>query len=182
MELSLWPKVCAKISDFFKKPKISESELFSNSKKKNGYRSVKEIEDYIFVLLRFYSVIGFISIVTIFYAGWPTRYPIVRSPKIEKRYIPNLYTFPSSCSINPFGLYGENFLFDFHALLRENETSFDHENDLIWTKSKLTYGDFQSAYRFSTNVSISEVSANSFEKQLHLFVILDIKSLSLSTS
>ena len=55
-------------------------------------------------------------------------------------------------------IYDENFSFDLHAFVSENETNFDDKSELIWRKSKLAYGDFQSTFNFNTNVSISEVS------------------------
>ena len=68
---------------------------------------------------------------------------------------------PASCPNSPSqsrSLYGENFSFDLHALLRENETDLGQESELLWTKRGLTYGDLQSVHRFTANVSISEVS------------------------
>ena len=52
-------------------------------------------------------------------------------------------------------LYEQNFSFDLHAFINDDETN------LIWNKSKLTYGDLQSTFRFNTKVPISEVSSMS---------------------
>ena len=54
-------------------------------------------------------------------------------------------------------LYERNFLFDLHAFVSENETNFAQESELIWRKTELSYGDLQSVFSFSTNLSISEV-------------------------
>ena len=80
---------------------------------------------------------------------------------------PQSYEIPKSCPQKEnriFGrneqfrnLYDLNFLFDFHAFLGESATNIDHKSLLIWTKQNLTYGDLQSIFSFSTNVSISEV-------------------------
>lgn len=70
-----------------------------------------------------------------------------------------------TCSYDPHNIrsevkniYEQNFLFDLHAFISENETNFDHDGELIWKKSKLIYGDLESAFNFNTNISISEVS------------------------
>ena len=79
---------------------------------------------------------------------------------ITPKVIPSL---PKSCPRSDFqsrNLYAEDFSFDFHAFLRENETSFEQESEPIWTERRLKYGDLQSVHRFSTNVSITKVSAD----------------------
>ena len=53
-------------------------------------------------------------------------------------------------------IYEQNFSFDLHVFISENETNLARESELVWKKSKLTYGDLQSV--FNKNVSISEVS------------------------
>ena len=63
---------------------------------------------------------------------------------------------PDSCVVFR-NLYNSGFSFDFHVYLSENETNFDPESRLVWTKKGLTYGDVQLVHSFSTNVSISEV-------------------------
>lgn len=73
------------------------------------------------------------------------------------------YLIPKSCpeqdarSKNFRNLYDVDFSFDFHAFLNENEANIDQQSVLIWAKQNLTYGDLQSTFSFSTNVSISEV-------------------------
>ena len=54
-------------------------------------------------------------------------------------------------------MYEQNFLFDLHAFVSENETKFDRERELVWSRRILTYGDLQSAITHNTNVSISRV-------------------------
>ena len=139
------------MESLFKDPS-SESELVSDSDKKSKNRSVREIETYKCAFLLFNWLIGVISFTIIIYIGISNRSPSKVMPPL-----------PASCPPSPSqsrNLYGESFSFDFHALLRENETNFDQESELIWTMQKLTYGDLQSVHRFSTNVTISEVSAD----------------------
>ena len=70
-------------------------------------------------------------------------------------------TCPNSSS-NLKSLYDQNFSFDLHAFLSENETSFDRKGELIWRKPELVYGDLQSAFTHNTNVLISEVGPVAF--------------------
>lgn len=52
-------------------------------------------------------------------------------------------------------LYEQNFSFDLHAYISENETNFARAGGMVW--SNLTYGN-QSAFTSSTKVPISGVS------------------------
>ena len=68
-------------------------------------------------------------------------------------------------------LYDENFRFDFHAFLAENETDIDLESELIWAKQNLIYGgDLQSIFTFSKNVSILERIRQSGNLYLHVYL------------
>ena len=134
----------------FEGPTSSECELVAGLEKKRKCRSLKAIEIYRDVFLLFYWLIGFISFAISIYVF------VLNLPHSEV--LPSL---PSSCPNSPFqsrSLYSENFSFDLHALLQENETDVDQESELLWTKRGLTYGDLQSVHRFTTNVSIPEVS------------------------
>ena len=66
-------------------------------------------------------------------------------------------TCPCACKNNPITIYYPNFSFDLHAFVSENETNYAQESELIWRKPELTYGDLQSVFSFSTNLSVSEV-------------------------
>ena len=119
------------------------------------------MEIWLLAFLFFYWLIGFISFIIIIYI-------LVSSPPPSKVMPPKVIVInhkvppplPTSChSACQFqSLYGVNFSFDLHALLRENETDLGQESELLWTKRGLTYGDLQSVHRFITNVSIPEVS------------------------
>ena len=155
----------------FKNRTSSNSELVSDPEdpeKKRKCRNLREIENYKYAFLVFNWLIGFISfmIITVIYVSIyvsnrsPTK---VLTPKFTTVIIHVIPPLLAPCPHSPSqsrNLYGKNFSFDFHALLRENETNFDQDSELIWTKRKLTYGDLQSVHRFSTNVTISEVSAS----------------------
>lgn len=67
-------------------------------------------------------------------------------------------SIPSTCASKDLrNIYDQKFTFDFHAFISENETDFDEEKELVWRMPKLTYGDLQSTFSLSMNVSISEV-------------------------
>ena len=95
-------------------------------------------------------------------AGWVVTVFIFKTKHSEDSYVspwcPELPKYGTDPRRN---LYRCNFLFDLHAFVSENETSFAQESELVWRKSKLTYGDLRCAFRFSTNLSISEVSSMS---------------------
>ena len=115
--------------------------------------------------LMFYWLIGFISFVIIVYicvSSLPHREVIPQKVIVMIQKVPP--PLPMTCPHSPTqsrSLYGENFSFDLHALLRGNETDLGQESEILWTKRGLTYGDLQSVHRFNTNVSIAEVSTDS---------------------
>ena len=97
---------------------------------------------------------------------------------------PNLSPICPNTALTKF-MYGPNFLFDLHAFVSENETNFD-QSELIWRKSKLTYGDLASAFSFETNVSISEVSLGAvlrmlFETKSFIFRTPETRAASICT-
>ena len=135
----------------FQGPTSSESELVAGPEKKRKCRSVEEGKNYMGRFFLFWWLTTWISFIIVIYNSSQSIFP----PKL----IPPL---PASCPNSPSqsrSLYSENFSFDLHALLRENQTDLDQESELLWTKRGLTYGDLQSVHRFTTNVSISEVNS-----------------------
>lgn len=67
---------------------------------------------------------------------------------------------PKSCpneDKNLRNLYDLEFSFDLHVFLSESEENLNPESRLIWSKQNLIYGDVQSSFSFSTNISVSEV-------------------------
>ena len=141
----------------------SDSELLSGTKERK-YTNPKKIEYYKIGFLFFHFIICAICCVIIVYILESIRSPHeVSIPKVTTVIPKAIPPLPASCPHLPFqvrSLYGENFSFDLHALLRENETGLDQESEILWTKRGLTYGDLQSVYRFTTNISISEVSGH----------------------
>lgn len=77
-----------------------------------------------------------------------------------------LYRFPIGAHLSPVcpglknlkNLYEQNFSFDLHVFISENETNLVQKSELVWKKAELAYGDLGKVYGFSTNLSISEVS------------------------
>ena len=131
----------------FEGPTSSESKLVAGLEKKRKCRSVEEGKNYIKGVFLFWCLTAWISFIIVLNSSHPPHKAI---PPV-----------PSSCSHSlskSRSLYGENFPFDLHALLRENETDLEQESEILWTKRGLTYGDLQSVHRFITNVSIPEVS------------------------
>ena len=65
---------------------------------------------------------------------------------------------PKTCATKDLrNIYDQNFSFDFHAFVSENEAEFNSDSELIWRMPNLTYGDLQSTFGLNVNVSISEV-------------------------
>ena len=121
-----------------------------NPEKKRKYRNFRAIDFFESAFLLFNYLNGFIGLTIIIYScAWS------QSPS---KILPPLPAFCPHSFTEPQSLYRKNFSFDLHALLRENETDFVQESELLWTKRGLTYGDLQSVHRFTTNVSIPEVS------------------------
>ena len=167
MKLPLWHKVCAKISEWFKNSKSPNSEPDpENPEKKIKCVSGRELEIYKWCFLIFYWLIGFISFgIMLFCLSKLNRSSLkveTTTPKVETTTTaPQVIPLSAPCSWISFkfpSLYGENLSFDLYALLRENETDVEQENEILWTKRGLTHGDLQSMHRFSTNVSIPGVS------------------------
>ena len=106
--------------------------------------------DYLFFLYIFISIFGWARILSNLTSRFPqfNQYVSPNCPdpqKIGNEHLKNIYE--------------QNFSFDLHVFISENETNFNHDGELIWKKSKLVYGDLQSAsVGLNTNVSISEVS------------------------
>ena len=180
MESALWHKVCAKIFEWFKDSKSSDSKPDldpENPEEEKKYRREKAILTFKTVFCWFYWLIGFIGfisfVIIIFYFNKSIRFDpkVITTPEV----VPPLPAFCLQLISQSRSLYDENFSFDLHALLRENETDLSQKSEILWTKRGLTYGDLQSVHRFTTNVSISEVSTNrQFETTLNqplLFVI-----------
>ena len=108
--------------------------------------SEEEIENFEISTSQFHTKLGFI--------GWVVMVLCWLSPCFTGSSI------PKTCATKDLrNIYDQNFLFDFHAFISENETDFDPDRELIWRMPNLTYGDLQSAFRHNVNVSITEVGS-----------------------
>lgn len=112
----------------------------------NKNHSVEEIKKFKRSFFRFHFLIVLICLSTVL-VYW------LSLPEIP---------LPSTCEkgLNLKNLYDEHLLFDLHAYLSENETTFDSESQLIWRKQRLAYGDAQTVLAFNTKISISKVGVN----------------------
>ena len=133
-----------KMNLVFSKISASNIQISSDPEKRRKPRSPVQIFRFNIMFALFYSLVFAISFLIILL-------------HTKNRYLEDL---PESCPNDQKDLknmYEVNFPFDFHTFLSENETNLDPESQLIWTKRSLTYGDVQSSFSFSTNISISEV-------------------------
>lgn len=133
-------------------PALVETQLSSDPKKRCKPCGIKQIRRFKSAFVCFYFLVGLLSWGIIFYCSRPAISRYFSGPKLPE--------YCETQSSEQKNMYHKNFLFDFHAFLSEKDKpNFESETQPIWTKRNVAYfDDSQSDFRFSMNVSISEVS------------------------